>query len=71
MATVYVIQVWAYHGSGMQGWRTASRRAGVPYRFRTREAAVAAMREHFGNLREGVGVRVHAIPDCPATGAAT
>ncbi len=61
MATVYVIQVWAYHGSGMQGWRTASRQAGVPYRFSTREAAEAAMREHFGNLREGVGVRVHAV----------
>jgi hypothetical protein len=67
MATYYVIQVWAYHGSGMQGWRTASRRAGVPYRFRTREAAVAALQEHFSNLREGVGVRVHAICDDAAT----
>jgi hypothetical protein len=51
----------------MQGWRTASRQAGVPYRFRTREAATAAMQEHFGNLREGVGVRVHEVDDCPAT----
>jgi hypothetical protein len=67
MATFYVIQVWAYHGSGMQGWRTASRRAGVPYRFRTREAAVAALQEHFSNLREGVSVRVHAISDDAAT----
>jgi hypothetical protein len=67
MATFYVIQVWAYHGSGMQGWRTASRQAGVPYRFRTRDAATAAMQEHFGNLREGVGVRVHEVDDCPAT----
>ncbi|ETW92117.1 MAG: hypothetical protein ETSY1_45060 [Candidatus Entotheonella factor] len=65
MATYYVIQVWAYHGSGMQGWRTASRQAGVPYRFSSREAAEAAMREHFGNLREGVGVRVHAVSDGP------
>jgi hypothetical protein len=64
MATFYVIQVWAYHGSGMQGWRTASRQAGIPYRFHTREAAVAAMREHFSNLREGSGVRVQAISDC-------
>jgi hypothetical protein len=70
MAMFYVIQVWAYHGSGMQGWRTASRQTGVPYRFRTREAAVAAMREHFGNLREGISVRVHVISDCPTTEAA-
>ncbi|PON16549.1 hypothetical protein C2W62_17900 [Candidatus Entotheonella serta] len=69
MAIFYVIQVWAYHGSGMQGWRTASRQAGVPYRFRTREAAVTAMQEHFGNLREGVGVRVHAVSDCSSTEA--
>ena len=65
MATYYVIQIWAYHGSGMQGWRTASRQAGVPYRFRNRDAAEAAMREHFGNLREGTGVRVHEITDSP------
>lgn len=69
MAKVYVIQVWAYHGSGMQGWRTASRQAGVPYQFHTREAAVAAMREHFGNLREGVSVRVQAISEETAADA--
>jgi len=67
MAAFYVIQVWAYHGSGMQGWRTASRQAGIPYRFHTREAAVAAMREHFSNLREGSGVRVQAMSACPET----
>jgi hypothetical protein len=61
VAMVYVIQVWAYHGSGMQGWRTVSRRAGEHYRFRSRHDAVHAMRTHFGNLREGSGVRVHAI----------
>lgn len=61
MATVYVIQVWAYHGSGMQGWRTVSRGVGEHYRFRSRHDAVQAMRTHFGNLREGKGVRVHAI----------
>jgi hypothetical protein len=70
MAMFYVIQVWAYHGSGMQGWRTASRQTGAPYRFRTREAAVATMREHFGNLHEGTGVRVHGISDCPTAEAA-
>ncbi len=69
MATFYVIQVWAYHGSGMQGWRTASRQAGIPYRFQTHEAAVAAMREHFGNLREGVSVRVHAVAEGPEADA--
>jgi hypothetical protein len=61
MAMVYVIQVWAYHGSGVQGWRTVSRRPGEHYRFRTRNDALQAMRTHFGNLREGSGVRVHAI----------
>ena len=61
MATVYVIQVWAYHGSGMQGWRTVSRRAGEHYLFHSRHDAVQAMRTHFANLREGSGVRVHAI----------
>ena len=63
----YVIQVWAYHGSGMQGWRTASRQAGEPYRFRTREAALEAMQTHFSNLREGVSVRVHEVEDEPGT----
>lgn len=73
MAKVYVIQVWAYHGSGMQGWRTVSRRAGEHYRFRSHGDALQAMRTHFGNLRAGSGVRVHAIatdedePDAPKT----
>ena len=61
MATYYVIQVWAYHGVGTQGWRMVNQRAGEPYRFRTREAAEAAMREHFGTLREGISVRVHEV----------
>lgn len=61
MGTYYVIQVWAYHGVGTQGWRMVNQRAGEPFRFRTREEAKAAMRQHFGNLREGVSVRVHAV----------
>ncbi len=61
MDTYYVIQVWAYHGVGTQGWRMVNQRAGEPFRFRTREEAEAAMQEHFGNLREGVSVRVHEI----------
>lgn len=65
MAVVHVIQVWAHHGVGMQGWRTVSRRAGEPYCFQTREAALAAMRKHFANLREGINVRVHAISEDP------
>jgi hypothetical protein len=58
MDTYYVIQVWAYHGVGTQGWRMVNQRAGEPFRFRTREEAETAMQEHFGNLREGVSVRV-------------
>jgi hypothetical protein len=65
MAEIYVIQVWAHHGVGMQGWRTVSQRFGEPYVFRTRAAAEAAMRKHFGNLREGSGVRVQALPVQP------
>ena len=63
MSTVYVIQVWVFHGVGTQGWRTVTRRFGEPYQFQTREAALEAMREHFGNLREGNSVRVHAISE--------
>lgn len=64
MATVYVIQVWVFHGVGTQGWRTVRRQFGDhPYRFRTREAALAAMRQHFGNLAEGSSVRVHAVTE--------
>lgn len=62
MAELYVIQVWAYHGVGTQGWRTVSRRSGEPYVFRSRQDAEAAMRKHFGSLREGSGVRVHTLP---------
>jgi hypothetical protein len=61
MPVVYVIQVMAYHGVGTQGWRTVSRKTGEPYRFRTREAALEAMRTHFANLREGIHVRVQAL----------
>jgi hypothetical protein len=63
MATVYVIQVWVHHGVGTQGWRSVGRRVGEHYRFRTRGAALDAMRQHFGNLREDHSVRVHAIED--------
>jgi hypothetical protein len=62
MSEVYVIQVWAYHGVGTQGWRTVSQRFGEPYVFRTRAAAEAAMRKHFGNLRQGSSVRVQSMP---------
>ena len=65
MSTYYVIQVWAYHGVGTQGWRMVNQRAGQPFRFRTREEAETAMREHFGNLREGVSVRVHKVVAAP------
>lgn len=61
MSTVYVIQVWVFHGVGTQGWRTVTQRFGEPYRFRTRESALEAMREHFGNLQEGTSVRVHML----------
>jgi hypothetical protein len=63
MATVYVIQVWVHHGVGTQGWRSGGRRVGEHYRFRTRGAALDAMRQHFGNLREDHSVRVHAIEE--------
>jgi hypothetical protein len=65
MGTYYVIQVWAYHGVGTQGWRMVNQRAGEPFRFRTREEAEAAMRQHFGNLRAGVSVRVHEVAEEP------
>jgi hypothetical protein len=66
MTKVYVIQVWAFHGGGIQGWRTASRAYRQPYCFHTRKAAVEAMREHFGNLHEGKSVRVHEVDATPA-----
>lgn len=65
MTKVYVIQIWAFHGGGIQGWRTVSRAYRQPYCFRTREAAVAAMQEHFGNLQQGKSVRVHAVDATP------
>ena len=61
MAAVYVIQVMACHGVGLEGWRTVRQSSGVPYRFPTYEAAHAALARHFSNLREGVNVRVHAM----------
>lgn len=70
MATVYVIQVWVFHGVGTQGWRTVRRSFGEhPYRFLTRESALAAMREHFGNLAEGSSVRVHEVNEEDAPGS--
>jgi hypothetical protein len=58
---VYVIQVMACHGVGLEGWRTVRQASGVPYRFPTYEAAQVALHKHFSNLREGVNVRVHAM----------
>lgn len=63
---VYVIQVWAFHGGGIQGWRTASRAYRRPYCFQTHAAAVQAMQKHFGNLHEGKSVRVHEVDATPA-----
>jgi hypothetical protein len=65
MATVYVIQIWVHHGVGTQGWRSVGRRVGEHYRFPTREAALQAMRQHFGSLQEGHSVRVHAVEEEP------
>jgi hypothetical protein len=59
MAVVYVIQVIAYHGGGIKGWRTVRKPSGEPYSFQTREAAEAALQQHFSNLRDGLTVRVH------------
>jgi len=61
MAVVYVIQVIAYHGGGVKGWRTVRKPSGEPYGFQTHEAAAAALRQHFSNLRDGLTVRVHAL----------
>lgn len=58
MTTVYVIQVIAYHGGGLKGWRTVRKPTGEAYSFDTYEAALTALRAHFGNLREDVNVRV-------------
>ncbi len=61
MAVVYVIQVMAHHGYGLEGWRTVRKPSGEPYCFETREAAQAALRQHFSNLRDGLNVRVHSM----------
>jgi hypothetical protein len=62
MDVVYVIQVMAQHGYGLEGWRTVRKATGEPYSFQTYDAARAAVQQHFGNLREGLNVRVHTIP---------
>ena len=61
MAVVYVIQVMAHHGYGLEGWRTVRKSSGEPYNFETREAAQVALRQHFSNLRDGLNVRVHSL----------
>ena len=61
MAVVYVIQVMAHHGYGLEGWRTVRKPSGEPYSFATREAAQTALRQHFSNLRDGLNVRVHSM----------
>jgi hypothetical protein len=61
MAMVYVLQVMAHHGYGLEGWRTVRKPSGEPYSFETRAAAQAALQQHFGNLRDGLNVRVHAM----------
>ena len=63
MAVVYVIQVIAYHGGGIKGWRTARKPSGAAYSFETREAAETALQQYFGNLRDGVSVRVHPMEE--------
>jgi hypothetical protein len=61
VVVVYVLQVIAQHGYGLEGWRTVRKPSGEPYSFETRAAAQAALQQHFGNLRDGVNVRVHAM----------
>lgn len=61
MAVVFVLQVIAYHGGGIKGWRTVRKPNGAPYVFQTRAAAEEALRQHFSNLRDGFTVRVHAM----------
>jgi hypothetical protein len=61
MAVVYVLQVMAHHGYGLEGWRTVRKSSGEPYSFETREAAQAALQQHFSNLRDGLNVRVHVM----------
>ena len=63
MADVYVIQVMAHHGYGLEGWRTVRKASGAPYGFRSYDAAHAALRQHFPTLREGLNVRVHRLAE--------
>ena len=63
MAVVYVIQVIAYHGGGIKGWRTVRKASGEPYSFQTRAAADAVLQQHFSNLRDGLTVRVHTLDE--------
>ncbi len=63
MSVVYVIQVIAYHGGGIKGWRTVRKPSGEAYSFETREAAEAALRQYFSNLRDGLTVRVHSMDE--------
>jgi len=67
VAAVYVIQVMAHHGYGLEGWRTVRKANGAPYGFQSYNSAHAALREHFPTLREGLNVRVHRLvePDEP------
>jgi len=61
MAVVYMIQVMAHHGYGLEGWRTVRKPSGEPYCFKTYEAAQAALQQHFSNLRDGLNVRVYSM----------
>ena len=61
MAAVYVIQVMAHHGYGLEGWRTVRKPSGEPYCFETWEVAQAALQQHFSNLRDGLNVRVNSM----------
>ncbi|MBM3225011.1 MAG: hypothetical protein FJZ47_14570 [Candidatus Tectomicrobia bacterium] len=61
MAEIYVLQVRAQHGYGLEGWRTVRKPSGEPYGFETRAAAQQALQQHFGNLRDGLNVRVQAV----------
>jgi len=61
MDVVYVIQVMAHHGYGLEGWRTVRKASGEPYGFPTYEAAHTALQQHFSNLREGINVRVYPV----------
>jgi len=63
VAAVYVIQVMAHHGYGLEGWRTVRKANGAPYGFQCYDSALAALREHFPTLREGLNVRVHRLAE--------